>query len=360
MTEISTLLGPVSSDDLGIVSLHEHLLFGLHGWQYAPEVDFNHAVAFEKIRSSLEQFKELGGGTIVDTSGITLGRDVSFYAKLSQVTGVKIVVATGFDNEPDSILPSFTWPGTLYRPPNPFEPESKRYSPHVWHREIPGYFYPSYGASKEYRMFLFYNELTMGMAAPGMIRTKMKAGLVKAGNSWDKITAEEELALRAAAMAAKRTGLAVITNGINQARRQLEIMGEEGLRPSRIIIGHCDDGRAIDLERDQGFAKKGAYVAYDHIGWEDTSFPHALPDERRVELVKAMIDAGFTEQLILSCSAIGYALGVPPSKHSFSHLLKSFVPKLKKAGVGDGAIDKILRENPKRILATEKSIGGQK
>jgi phosphotriesterase-related protein len=328
-------------------------LFGVYGCQYAPEVDFNHAVAFEKICSSLEAFKESGGGTIVDTSGITLGRDVTFYSKLSQTAGVKIVAATGFDNEPTSILPSFTFVGATYRPPDPFGPKSTRYDAGYWHREIQGSFYSSHGGTKEYRMFLFYNELTMGMVAPGMIRTKMKAGLVKAGSSWDEITAEEEFALRAASLAAKRSGLCVSTNGINQARRQMEIMLEEGLEPNRIVIGHCDDGRTIDLQRDREMAEKGAYIAYDHIGWEDASVPHSVPDERRVELVKFMVEAGFTEHIILSCSAIGYALGVAQPKHSFSHLLKSFVPRLQKAGVRDGAIDTILRENPKRILTRD-------
>jgi len=276
MAEISTLLGPVSPEDLGIVSLNEHLLFGLHGWQYAPEVDFNRAVAFERLYSSLDRYRKSGGGTIVDTSGITRGRDVTFYAKLSKATGVKIIAATGFDDEPTSILQHFTFFGTFYRPPDPFDPDFKRYSSHIWEREIPGHFYPSYGATQEYRTLLLYNELSRGMVAPGMIRTKMKAGIIKAGNSWGKITFEEEYWLRAAAAAAKRTGLAVIANGVNQARRQVEILLGEGLAPGRMVIGHCDDGRALDLKRDQDLAGRGVYVAYDHIGWEDPSFQDSI------------------------------------------------------------------------------------
>ncbi|MFC1893339.1 phosphotriesterase [Chloroflexota bacterium] len=346
MAEVRALSGSVLPEQLGIVSLNEHLLLGLPGWKHAPEVNFDRAVAFNEIRSSLEQFKELGGRTIVDTSGITLGRDITLYSRLAQVTGVQIVAATGFDNEPISIPPHFgpahNW---LYNVPSRYQ----------WFREIPGHFYPSYGGSKEYFMFLFYNELAKGMVVPGMIRTRIKAGIVKAASSWDQITEIEELSLRGAAMAAKRAGVAVITDGVNQARRQLEIMleAEEGLAPNRIVIGHCDDGRAIDLERDKEIARKGAYVGYDHIGWEDSSVPYAMPDEKRVELVKAMVKAGFTEHIILSCSAIGYALGVPQSKHSFGHLLKSFVPKLKKAGVSESTINTILVENPKRILTTE-------
>ncbi len=349
MAEIFTLSGPVASDNLGIVSLQEYLLFGLPGWQYAPEVDFDRAAAFDKIRSSLELFKKQGGGTIVDVSGITLGRDVMFYSKLTKVTGVPIVAATGFDNEPISIPGHF---GAFRR--FLYNVESK----YQWAREVPGYFYPSHGGTAEYFMFLFYNEMAKGMVAPGMIRTKIRAGIIRAGSSWDEITETEELSIRGAAMAAKRAGAAVIATGINQARGQMRIMMEEGLEADRIVIGHCDDGRAIDLERDKEIAKNGAYVGYDHIGWEDPSVPHSIPDERRVQLVKAMVEAGFAERIVLSCSAIGYAIDVPQPKHSFSHLLKSFVPKLKKAGVSASAIDTILIENPKRIL-TPKRKGGE-
>ncbi|MFC1893621.1 phosphotriesterase [Chloroflexota bacterium] len=350
MNEIPTLTGSVSPDQLGIVSLSEHLLFGLPGWWYAPEVNFDRSAAFDQICSSLKEFKELGGGTIVDTSGITMGRNVPFYSKLAEVTGVQIVAATGFDSQPLSIPGHFFTHCFLY---------SNVQGPYYWFREVPGSFYPSYGATKEYMMYLFYNELVRGMVAPGMIRTSIKAGIAKAASSWDQITQIEELSVQGAALAAKRAGVALIIggiNGINQARQQMEMVLEEGLEPDRIVVGHSDDGRAIDLERDKELAQKGAYVAYDHVGWEDTSVPHAVPDERRVELVKAMVDAGFAERIVLSCNAIGHAIDVPQPGHSFGHLLKNFVPKLKKAGVSDSTIDTILIENPKRILTHRGEI----
>ena len=356
--EIPTLSGLTSPDNLGIVALSEHLLYGLPGWWLAPEVNFNRAEAFERVLSALEEFRELGGGTIVDTSGITLGRDPIFYSRLAKMTGVKIVAATGFEEERLSIPIHFGLYGWNYYVSGPYEPLQKGYYNVVWKRDVPGNFYPQYGATKEYFLFLFYNELVRGMIAPGMIRTDIKAGLAKVGAGWDQITGVEELSIRGAALAAKRAGVAVLARGINQARRQMEILLEEGLEADRIVIGHCDDRRVIDLERDTEIARKGAYVAYDHIGWEDPSVPHGLPDEQRVQLVKAMVDGGFAERVILSCSTIGYALDVPQPKHSFAHLLKSFVPRLKKAGVSDKAIDTILRENPKRLLARKESLGG--
>jgi len=343
MANVFSLSGPISLDQLGIVSLSESLLFGLPGWWYAPDVDYDRAAAFKRIRSCLEQFREAGGKTIVDTTGITLGRDVKFYQRLGEVTGVQILAATGFGNQPESIPGHFYSHAFLY---------SNVAGPYYWYRDVPGSFYPSYGATKEYLMFLFYNELVRGMIAPGMIRTRLRAGMVKTASSWNEVTPVEELSIRGAAMAARRTGVVLyIAGSINQASRIMQIATEEGLGPDRMIIGNCDDGRKIDLARDIEFARKGAYVAYDHVGWEDPSVPFGLPDERRVDLVEGMVEAGLAANVVLSCNAIGHAIGMPQSKQTFAHLLNHFVPRLKTAGVPSRAIDTILTENPRRILS---------
>ena len=51
MAEIPTVTGPFSPDQLGITLLHEYLLYGLHGWQYAPEVEYDRAAVYEQIHS---------------------------------------------------------------------------------------------------------------------------------------------------------------------------------------------------------------------------------------------------------------------------------------------------------------------
>ena len=340
MTEIDTLLGPVDADEIGIVAMHEHLLYGLHGWQWAPEFNFDRALAFETIRDELIDFKEAGGSAIVDVSGATNGRDVNFYARLSERTGVHMIAATGFKNQKDSIPGHFL--GRAYR--------ATTDSALHWLREIPGSFYPSHGESMEYLMFLLLNELTEGMAAPGMVRTKMKASLVRTGSGWDDISHLEDFSLRGAAVAAVKCGKFVLLEGINQVARQLEIMAEYDVPANRIIIGNCDDGRAIDPDRDIELAKKGHFVAYDHVGWEGDSSEQAISDDQRVEMVKNIIDAGLAERLILSSSAIGYALGGTASPQSLSYLLKNFIPRLQQAGVGDDAINTILVSNPKTLL----------
>ena len=341
MADIKTLLGPIPSEELGVVAIHEHLLYGLHGWQWAPGFDYDRSAAFETIRDALLRFKAAGGGAVVDVSGLTQGRDVNFYARLSEITGVHVVAATGFKNQPESIPGHFL--GRAYR--------SSTDSALHWLREIPGSFYPSHGESMEYLMFVFFNELTEGMAAPGMVRTKMKAALVRTGSGWEDISRLEEFSLRGAAVAAVKSGAFVLTEGVNQIDRQLEILAEHDLPAERVVVGHCDDARADDTERDRSLAEKGHYIAYDHIGWENDGALGGMTDGRRVELVRAMVDAGLAERVLLSCSAVGYSLGGAGSPQEFAYLLETFVPALEKAGVRSEAIRTMLVDNPARLLA---------
>ena len=75
-------------------------------------------------------------------------------------------------------------------------------------------------------------------------------------------------------------------------------------------------------------------------------------DEKRVELCKAFIQAGYASQLIISCDADGYAIHEERETTliGYAHLLRNFVPKLKAAGITDDVIRSLLVENPKKIL----------
>lgn len=329
-----TIRGEKRGADPGIVAMHEHVLYGLAGWENDPWINFNRPEAYDAVLNALQEFKDFGGKTVVDCGGILLGRDAELLMNMAASSGVDIVASTGFGNQ-DTVPGHFLISLTERKMRDEAQKDVKE---KMW---VP---------DSDFFADMFYDELTEGMVVPGMRRTHLKAGIVRTDTSWDRITEVEDLTLRGAAMAARRAGVALMVDGINQAGRQLEIVLEAGLEPDRIVIGGCDDGRAIDLERDKGFARKGAFVSYDHIGWEDSALPHAIPDEQRAGLVKAMVDAGFAGHIILSCTAIGYAIDVPQPGHSFAHLLKNFVPRLKAAGVTESAIDTILKENPRRIL----------
>ncbi len=37
MAQVNTVLGPIHPKQLGMTSLHEHILFSTPGWEYSPE-----------------------------------------------------------------------------------------------------------------------------------------------------------------------------------------------------------------------------------------------------------------------------------------------------------------------------------
>ena len=196
------------------------------GWEFSPQA-FEHLdkpMVFEKIKNDLLDFKAVGGGTIVDCSGIGIGRDIQFYVDLARESGMNIVACTGFWAE-QKILTYFAV------------------------RDI------------DYLTELFVREVTVGMGT-----TNVKAGIIKVGNSRDRMSEIEERTFRAAARAAKKTGVLVTTHGAPMAERQAEIFLEEGADPTRVVIGHLDGKPDIDIERDKRLGRLGFSLGYDRVG----------------------------------------------------------------------------------------------
>lgn len=315
---VHSLLGELRPEDVGVASLNEFVLLGLPGWDLAPEADFDEAGIFESIKERLAEFKKSGGRTLFDNSGIASGRRADFLADLARVSGVHIGASTGF---PDELF-------------------------------TPGHFFPDRNRDVDYIAKLFINEIRVGIVTRGMVRTQIKAGLIRTGYLEWPMTPMEEMCHRAAARASKATGAAVYSSGGRTNAGALACLLSEGADPGRIVIGHCDDGRVLDPARDLAVAAGGSYVAYDHAGWEDERLhPGAISDDRRADLVAQLVKAGHLEHVLISAGAVGARLdGMPRSAHGYAHLLTSFVPKLKKRGLTEAQLRTILQENPGRVL----------
>src|SRR4051812_22855413 len=96
---VNTVLGPVPAHDLGVVAVHEALLSVVPGAQFAPDVSMDRAEIFEALAAKIHEFREHGGGTIVDSTGMFHGRDLKLYESLSRTTGVHIIASTGMGPE---------------------------------------------------------------------------------------------------------------------------------------------------------------------------------------------------------------------------------------------------------------------
>lgn len=312
---VSTVLGPIHPAEVGLCSLHEHLLWSEPGWEFSPEASehFDPPTVFAKVYGDLVAYRRAGGRTIVDCSGIGIGRDPELYAAWSRYSGVNVVACTGFWAR-DKILPYFA------------------------ERDL--------DALTE----IMVRELTVGMGT-----TAIRAGAIKVGNSRDGMWPVEERTYRAAARASRRTGAPIVTHGVRFAERQVEVLLDEGVDPSRVLISHLDAAYSLDFDRDLRIAKRGFYIGYDHIGTDPdwSPQPYAMKDERRVELVTRMIAAGQLERIVIACDTNAWSIGLAhrqTPRHTLAHLLVGFAPMLRAAGVSDDQVRTMLVETPRKFL----------
>jgi phosphotriesterase-related protein len=313
---VNTVLGPVAAHDLGVTAVHEALLSVVPGAQFAPDITLDRAEIFEILAAKLKDFREHGGRTIVDSTGMFHGRDVKMYEALSRAAGVHIIASTGMG--PEEMLGGyFLTPQT--NPPTPWPAEKFAE--------------------------LFSKEVTEGMVVPRVER-RGAAGLVTTTADRGGMTPTEESLFRGAARTALNTGAPLSIRFGAEALHDLGIVLDEKLPAGRVLVGDLDRQDAASAVRE--VATLGAFVGLDHVGLNDDA--NYLTDVERAALVVELVEAGHGHQIILSSSAIGVAKGLPDYDLPFSHVLSTFVPFLKQRGLSDEDAHRILVDNPRELL----------
>ncbi|XVU29210.1 hypothetical protein ACQPZJ_19740 [Actinoplanes sp. CA-054009] len=316
---VNTVLGPVPADELGVVAVHEALLSVVPGAEHAYDITIDRAEVFEVLAAKLTAFRTAGGGTIVDSTGMFHGRDLGLYEALARTTGVHIVASTGLGPE-ETLGGYFLTPQT--NPPTPWPAEK-------------------FAA-------LLTAEVTEGMVAPRVER-RAPAGLVTVVATREGMTATEESLLRGSARAALATGVPLSLRYGKDAVHDLDVVLDEKLPAARVVVGGLDrrDGTAP-----WEVARRGAYVALDHVGLNDDEA--YVTDLERADLVIDLVKAGHGDRILLSGSAVGVAKGHSPYDLPFGHVLSAFVPFLRSRGLGEEAVRRMLVNNPAELLRARK------
>jgi phosphotriesterase-related protein len=317
--QVQTVLGPVPADSLGVVAVHEALLSVVPGAEHGYDISMDRAEIFEILAAKLTAFKQAGGGTVVDSTGMFHGRDVKLYEALSRATGVHVVATTGMGPE-ENLGGYFLTPQT--NPPTPWPAEKFA--------------------------DLFAREVTEGMVVPRVER-RGAAGLVATTGTRGGLTPTDESLFRGAARAALATGVPLSIRYGADPVAELELVLAEGIAPDRVVVGDLDRTDAVAARWPAAVAERGAYVAIDHVGRnDDDAF---VRDAERADLVAALIAAGHTARLLLSGNAVGVAKGHAPYELPYAHALTAFAPLLASRGVPDATIQQILVANARDLLA---------
>jgi len=310
-TTIQTVLGPISTGDLGGCLSHEHLIASPTGFETDSTLEFDYEGEMMKAVAQMNDLRAAGIASIIDPIPIELGRNVDFMADVSERSGVNVIAATGLYYE------------TGY---------------------LAGF--PTYYKAKRVEELteIFTKEITGGIGP-----RKIKAGIIKCATSANQIGQSETKALTAAAQTALATGVNITTHTEQgtMGPEQMDIFEGVGLDPKRVTIGHCSD--SADIGYLVRILKRGAYIGFDRVGIE-----HSIDDETKAGVVTALVAMGYEKQIVLSHDNVscmhGFRSRPPDPKRSFTYLLEQFVPQLKEAGVSEGAIQTMLVDNPRRFF----------
>lgn len=314
MQRIQTVMGPISPIDLGFCQSHEHLCI-LNG----QSARVNPALRIddeEQSQKELARYAAAGGKTLVDAQPVGCGRDPHFLHRISEQSGVNIIASTGF------------------------------------HKLI---FYPEdhwiHFTEEDSLADLFIKELTCGMFTacddtPPREHTDILAGQIKTALDRPGLTPRYRLLFRAAARAAIAAGAPLMVH-IEQDADPLalaDFLGSIGVPMERLIFCHLD--RAVkDIRIHLQLCEMGITLEYDTVAREKY---HS--NERELEIVRAMLDAGFEDRLLMSLDVTRARLKSYGGQVGLDYILKQFLPRMREYGVTMGQITKIFRSNPVRTF----------
>jgi phosphotriesterase-related protein len=322
MEWVNTVTGRARPEEFGKTLVHEHLLVGYPGWQMdalAPR--FRRADALSRGVERMHELRGFGVATFLDPCPMDLGRDVEFMAEVADRSGMRIICTTGAYKQNEGLTYTF---GAL--------------------------------AVEEIEA-IYVKELTEGIGESGI-----RAGLVKVATGAPEISDYEKKLLVAGGRAAAAVGCPVLTHTDHASLglEQIAILTAQGVPAHRILVGHSD-GRS-DHAYHRSLADEGAYVGFDRFGIEVF-----ISDEKRIESVCQMIDAGYARSVCLSHDATCASwLGRPVFNGRIvmtpeaiaaamplweaTHLFKRILPRLRDRGVTDADLQTIFVDNPRRYF----------
>jgi predicted metal-dependent phosphotriesterase family hydrolase len=305
---VVTVSGPIPPDQLGFTLPHEHT--GIALWHVEKRWDYWELTPDEElVTEELRDFRRRGGGTLVDLTLDGVGRDPHRLRRLASAAGLHIVMGTG------------------------------------WYR---GAHYPA-EVLIDRRSVDELAAVMIGEFTDGVGETGIRPGIIgEIGTDKPWVSALEERVHRAAARAAKATGMAITTHGVQSpvGLAQLRIFAEEGVDPARVVIGHADSYHDLDFYLEVLAA--GANLGFDFLGHR-FGVEEAL-EPRLVETIVELLERGFAPQLLLSQDVCHNSQLKANGGFGYVYLQQHFLPTLRTAAVGEGEIRVMTIDNPARIL----------
>ncbi len=298
---IMTVHGEISKELLGKTYIHEHLSIDLSSQKKDADTCFDNK---DELIQELKALKKLGINSLVEVTNIGMGRDIERIREISQSSGIQVIVSTGFYKEP---------------------------------------FYPEYvnRLSEKQLAKIMISDIINGIDESGV-----HAHVIgEIGTSHNKVEENEKKVLKASIRAHLETGRPISTHTTlgTLGDWQVAFMKKEGVDMNKVIIGHL----GLNAEDDylEKIADFGCFLGFDTIG--KISYQS---DEKRAKAIKNLIDKGHINQIVLSQDLTRKSHLTCRGGIGYSYLMKSFIPTMKKEGITQDQIEKMLVDNPSRVL----------
>lgn len=330
MSFIRTFEGDIRPEQLGFTYAHEHIVCRPGHWEERGADDL---LLDDPQKSLLDvaDFKACGGEAIVDATAVDYGRDVEAVRRIGLETGVRIVGTAGFNK-------SFLWDARIKEELKPLT--------------------GSYGTYAEWIDNASIHQLTefvVREVEEGLEGTSIKAGQVKFGTGYNRITPQEEKTLRAVARAHHETKAPIHshTEVGTMALEQLELLRSENVDLSHVSLGHMD--RNPDPYLHEQLARTGVYLSFDGIG----KIKYA-PESTRIALILELVRKGYENQILISGDTAhktyykhyDHGLGLAYIKAKW---LPRFIDEADRAGFDGAALaNKFFVRNPAACFAFKK------
>jgi phosphotriesterase-related protein len=227
---VQTVRGPIDPSELGWTLPREHTAIAL--WHVPDRWDYWELRRDEPvIVEELGSFRDAGGSTVVDLTLPGVGRDPSWLQRVSEASGLNVVMGTG------------------------------------WYRDA---YYPAETLIDRRSVDSLADEIVRE-ASDGVGESGVRPGIIgEIGTDKPWISPREERVHRAAARAARRTGLAITTHAVQSTvgLDQLDLFEAEGADLSRVVIGHADSNPSPEYHR--AIVERGATIEFDFLGMSFT------------------------------------------------------------------------------------------
>ncbi|RFS87334.1 aryldialkylphosphatase [Actinomadura spongiicola] len=337
--QVLTVAGPVDPSTLGPTLMHEHLFVDLRRPAHAlrPGEDSPEAAEpltlanlartrhgavnadndvlgdFDEMLAEVREFQRTGGGTVVEVTNLGIGRDPASLLRLSRESGLNVVMGAGW------YTPTF----------HPLDMDER---------------------SVDDLTDVIVRDIVEGADGTGV-----RAGIIgEVGAETNPLTPAELKSVRASGRAGRITGAPITfhVGGVGEEKFVvLDILEEEGVDPSNVVFGHAGL-MAVDLPFARRVLARGVFIEFDFLASPGSPWGHLvlLGEHKTARGLADLVEDGYADQIVLGHDVCQKIQLKRYGGQGFSYIPDHFLPALRRLGVADEAIHKIMVDNPARAL----------